>query len=67
LQQRHWQQLKHLYNHLETFYKATIIVEGQKTGLTDHFQTLNWLLLELKNTKHKFIKLSTQTRKKAKA
>ena len=37
----HWDELSHLYNHLKTFYKATIIVEGNYTGLTNHFQTLD--------------------------
>ena len=65
LQEHHWKQLKHLHNHLETFYEATIIVKGKHTGLANHFQTLNWLLLELERTKHRFIELSKQSKKKA--
>jgi hypothetical protein len=50
LSTRHWQELKHLHDHLEAFYEATIMVEGKYTGLADHFQTLDWLLLELEKT-----------------
>ena len=67
LREHHWKQLKHLYNHLETFYEATIIVESKHTSLTNHFQTLDWLLLKLKRTKYRFIKLLKQLKKKAKA
>ena len=55
---RYWQELKHLYNYLKAFYKTTIIVEGKYMGLADYFQTLNWLLLELKKTQQKFTKLA---------
>ena len=41
------------------------MVEGKYTNLANHFQTLDWLLLKLKNTKHKFIKLLKQSKKKA--
>ena len=41
------------------------MVKGKYTNLTNHFQTLNWLLLKLKSTKHKFIKLLKQSKKKA--
>lgn len=50
LSTRHWKELKHLHDHLKAFYEATIIVEGKYMGLADHFQTLNWLLLELEKT-----------------
>jgi hypothetical protein len=33
----YWQELEHLHDHLETFYEATIMVEGNTTGLADHF------------------------------
>ena len=42
------------------------MVKGKYTNLTNHFQTLNWLLLLLKNIKYKFIKLLKQLKKKAK-
>ena len=41
------------------------MVEGKYTGLADHFQTLNWLLLELKKTQQKFTKLAAQKRRTA--
>ena len=66
LQKHYWKQFKHLHNHLEIFYKAIIIIKGKHTSLTDHFQTLNWLLFKLEKTKHKFIKLSKQSKKKTK-
>lgn len=34
-------------------------------GLADHFQTLNWLLLELEKTQQKFTELATQRRRTA--
>jgi hypothetical protein len=34
------------------------MVEGNTTGLADHFQTLDWLLNELDTTKQKFLELS---------
>lgn len=33
------------------------MVEGNNTGLADHFQTLDWLLLELEKSKNKFLQL----------
>jgi len=33
----YWQELEHLYNHLETFYEATVIVKNNAMGLVDHF------------------------------
>jgi len=33
------------------------MVEGKYTGLTNYFQTLDWLLLKLERTKHRFIEL----------
>ena len=39
------------------------MVEGNSTRLTDHFQTLNWLLNQLNSTKQKFLKLSAETQK----
>ena len=41
------------------------MVEGNRTGLADHFQTLDWLLLELEKTKQKFLELSIEKRKSA--
>jgi hypothetical protein len=55
LKPRHWQELSHLHNYLETFYEATLMVEGNNTGLADYFQTLDWLLLKLKKLKNKFL------------
>ena len=66
LQPKHWLQLEHLHDHLETFYEATIMVEGNQTSLADHFQTLDWLLEELSSTKQKFLELSTQSLQKRK-
>ena len=43
----YWQELKYLYDHLETFYEATVMVKGNVIGLADYFQTLNWLLNKL--------------------
>jgi len=43
------------------------MVEGKYIGLTNYFQTLDWLLLELKRTKYRFIKLLKQLKKKAEA
>ena len=37
LQPHHWKELEYLHDHLETFYEATIIVEGNTTSLADHF------------------------------
>lgn len=37
LQPHHWSELEYLYNHLETFYKATLMVKGNVINLTDHF------------------------------
>ena len=45
LQERHWQELGYLYDYLKTFYKATIIVKGNQTNISNHFTTLDWLLL----------------------
>ena len=41
------------------------MVKGKYTSFTNHFQTLNWLLLELERTKYRFIELSKQSKKKA--
>jgi hypothetical protein len=41
------------------------MVEGNHTGLADHFQTMDWLLLELEMTKEKFIELSVERRRHA--
>ena len=43
------------------------MVEGNYTGLADHFQILDWLLLELEKTKQKFLKLSAYKQKQAEA
>ena len=45
------------------FYKATLMVKGNCIGLADHFQTLNWLIMELNQTKQKFLKLATEKQK----
>ena len=63
LQSHHWKELEHLHDHLETFYEATLMVEGNSTGLADHFQTLDWLLNQLDSTKQKFLELSAETQK----
>ena len=63
----HWDELGHLYNHFKTFYKAIIMVEGNYIGLTDYFQTLDWLLLELEKTKQKFLELLIEKWKLAQA
>ena len=41
------------------------MVEGKNTGLADHFQTLDWLLLELEKTQQKFTELATKKRRTA--
>ena len=56
----HWQELKYLYDHLEAFYKAIIMVEGKHTGLMDYFQIFDWLLLKLEKMQQKFIELAAQ-------
>ena len=33
----HWEELKYLYNYLEMFYKAIIMVEGNYITLADYF------------------------------
>ena len=53
----YWQELLYLYNYLKIFYKATLMVKSNNTGLTNHFQTLDWLLLELEKLKNKFFQL----------
>lgn len=60
MQPCHWQELSHLHDHLESFYEATIMVEGNHTDLVDHFQTMDWLLPELETTKEKFFELSAE-------
>ena len=40
------------------------MVKVKYINLINHFQTLDWLLLELKNTKYKFIKLAKESKKK---
>lgn len=39
------------------------MVEGNATGLADHFQTLDWLLNELDSTKQKFLELAAEKQK----
>ena len=37
LSTHYWQELEHLYNYLETFHKATVMVKGNLIGLMDYF------------------------------
>ena len=61
LEPHHWKQLEHLHDQLECFDEATIMVEGHHTNLADHFQTLDWLLLQLDQAKHRFNELHEDT------
>jgi len=61
LKPKHWKQLEHLHDHLEAFQEATLMVEGCKTTLADHFQMLDWLLNALDTSKNKFTELSEDT------
>ena len=63
LQSHYQKELEYLHDYLETFYKATLIVKGNSTGLANYFQTFNWLLNQLDSTKQKFLELSTKTQK----
>lgn len=44
LKPHHWVMLEHLHTHLESFYEATLMVEGRKSTLADHFQVFDWLM-----------------------
>ncbi|PVH90086.1 hypothetical protein DM02DRAFT_499490, partial [Periconia macrospinosa] len=57
----HWEQLANIYDQLESFDEATSMVEGCYTNLADHFQTLDWLLLQLDQAKHRFNELYSDT------
>ena len=57
LEPQHWKQLEHLHDQLESFDEATSMVQGHNTNLADHFQTLDWLLLQLDLAKQKFNEL----------
>jgi hypothetical protein len=61
LEPHHWEQLANLYDQLESFDEATCMVEGRHTNLADHFQTLDWLLLQLDQAKHRFNELYSDT------
>jgi hypothetical protein len=61
LEPHHWKQLEHLHDQLESFDEATVMVEGLHTDLADHFQTLDWLLLQLDQAKHRFNELYEDT------
>ena len=54
----YWLELKYLYTHLEKFYKAMLTIKGKQTNLIDYFQTLNWLLYKLEQTKEHFLNLT---------
>jgi len=62
LEHHHWKQLEHLHDQLESFDEATVMVEGHHTNLADHFQTLDWLLLQLDQAKQRFNELYDDTR-----
>jgi hypothetical protein len=57
LEPQHWKQLEHLHDQLESFDEATLMVQGYNTNLGDHFQTLDWLLIQLDQAKQKFNEL----------
>jgi hypothetical protein len=61
LEAQHWEQLANIYDQLESFDEATCMVEGRHTNLADHFQTLDWLLLQLDQAKHRFNELYSDT------
>lgn len=61
LEPQHWKQLENLHDQLESFDEATCMVEGRRTNLADHFQTLDWLLLQLDQAKHRFNELYEDT------
>lgn len=44
LKPHHWAALEQLHTHLERFYEATLMVEGRKSTLADHFQVFDWLM-----------------------
>ena len=62
LEPHHWKQLEHLHDQLESFDEATVMVEGHQTNLADHFQTLDWLLLQLDQAKQRFNELYDDSR-----
>jgi hypothetical protein len=57
LNDRHWKELQYLHTALEDFYEGTLMTEGRATLLSDHFQTLDWLLGEIECTKETFSQL----------
>ncbi len=61
LEPHHWKQLEHLHDQLESFDEATVMVEGNRTNLADHFLTLDWLLLQLDQAKQRFNELYEET------
>ena len=61
LEPQHWDQLANVHDQLESFDEATCMVEGRRTTLADHFQTLDWLLLQLDQAKHQFNELHSDT------
>jgi hypothetical protein len=63
LKPKHWKQLEHLHDSLEPFQEATLMVEGRKTSLADHFQMLDWLLNALDDSKQRFKELADDTRR----
>ena len=55
----HWTELEHLHTHLETFYEATLMVEGRNSTPADHFFTLDWLMGELDQMQDEFDTLAS--------
>ena len=55
---RHWDELSHLHDQLETFYEATLMNEGKQWTLADHFQSLDWLIDEIQIARQKFEQLA---------
>lgn len=54
----HWMQLQHLHDQLETFYEATLDIQGRNAHLSDHFSSLDWLLQEIHAAKQKYEELA---------
>jgi hypothetical protein len=55
-------ELEYLQKALEDFYEVTLMTEGRAALLSDHFQTLDWLLGEIEQTKKTFCELYDKQR-----
>ncbi|KAG7413394.1 putative AC transposase [Fusarium oxysporum f. sp. raphani] len=64
LSPRQWDELGHLHDQLETFYEATVMNEGRRWTLADHFQSLDWLMDEIHLARRKFEQLAEDALRK---